>query len=405
MMENNGKPIVKGIFLLFEGLPKTIIESQVIGPAVGVTQHGIDMEVWSFAVTTAAYNQAISALPAIKSSYQGLKIRVFRGIKPAIPFSEYMNALLLYFYMLHYRISPQFVHARTENAAMIAALVKMHVGFKLVWDARGDTVSEFMGAVQNLPKYLKPFWQLKMRAIKKRLKVAQKRCDFAFFVSNALRELQGPDMPEVKSLVLPCLADESKFYFDSDLRSTTRAKLAIREEDVVFIYVGSTAYWQCVPETISLIENVLSSRMDARAIIITPNVKLFKSLINSVLLHRVFVQSASHNEVNAYLNAADYGILLRHKNQINWVASPVKFAEYCLSGLSVIADDAIEQINEYGSIFGNLIHPKELTGRVLNQVDDLERKRLALEAREYLSMSSGNSLRANCYKSLTSSQN
>jgi hypothetical protein len=56
---------------------------------------------------------------------------------------------------------------------------------------------------------------------------------------------------------------------------------------------------------------------------------------------RVSIVSVSHDEVPAYLAAADVGLLLREPSPVNAVASPVKFGEYLASGAAVIMSDNI----------------------------------------------------------------
>lgn len=397
-MTTNGAEKIHGIFLLFEGLPKTIIESQVIVPVAGLMEHGVEMEIWSFAVTKNAFHHAKTALPDLEKRYPAVKIRVFRGVRPALPFSEYLNAALLAFQLRLLHAAPKFVHARTEHATMIAAIIKKAFGFKLIWDARGDAVSEFIGGILYLPSYLKPFYKLKLRAIKNRLRMARENCDFGFFVSNALRELQAPTLPIEKTLITPCLADDKKFFWSPNLRKTTRARLNISENDVVLIYVGSMAFWQCIPETVALIEKTLACNVHAKAIIVTPDVEKFTLLINEKLIDRVKIRSAKLDEVNAYLNAADYGILLRHRNGINWVASPVKFAEYCLTGLKIVSNDAVRQISEYGTQLENIVTPEKIEELCLTE-NFSERASLAASSLRLLSMKSTFSKRSEKYKS------
>ena len=71
-----------GIFLLYEGLPPSVIESQVLTHAHSMNENGIYMEVWAFAVTRHAYVEAINSLPRLLNAYS-ITIRVFRGVKPA----------------------------------------------------------------------------------------------------------------------------------------------------------------------------------------------------------------------------------------------------------------------------------------------------------------------------------
>jgi hypothetical protein len=280
---------------------------------------------------------------------------------------------------------PHFVHARTEHAAAIAALTKLFRPFKLIWDARGDSQSEFKGEVQRLSPFLRWLAPLKERAISKRLKFASKHSDLAIFVSDALRRLQGAAVPVERTLVVPCVADESLFFYSPALRAEVRAELGYKAEDIVITYVGSTASWQCIPDTLTFMETVLRANPAYKVLIVTTNGMAFEGLCAGGLLDRIHIVSGSLKEMNRFLNAADYGVLLRKKDAINYVASPVKYAEYSLAGLMVVTTDGVDQVNTFGHRLGNIVDIKEFLhyymerdGRTTNRLE------IALNARVIL---------------------
>jgi hypothetical protein len=69
--------------------------------------------------------------------------------------------------------------------------------------------------------------------------------------------------------------------------------------------------------------------------------------------------SVPHGEVPNYLVAADSALLLRDDSIINRVASPVKFAEYLLSGLPVVLTDGIGDVSTLvgHTGVGTCVHP------------------------------------------------
>ncbi|MEX0606026.1 MAG: hypothetical protein WD623_14045 [Marinobacter sp.] len=372
-----------GIFLLYEGLPPTIVESQVIAHVQSMKNVGVEIEIWAFAVTSQAFASGQAALESFQSAYPGIVIRLFRGVKPALPFSEIFNAYLLMWHMWRIGASPTFVRARTEHATMIAAIAKRLMKYRLIWDARGDTLAEFLEAVRSLPWYIKILAPLKSRAIKKRIKMAQKHCDYAIFVSEALRELQGSVLPVDRTLILPCLADESLFYFDPTLRGKVRSELGYSDNDLVIIYVGSTSIWQCVPETVSLMEQVMRCESTCKILIVTPATREFESLFSEEYRNRTTITSGKLRDMNRFLNAADIGVLLRKPSDINWVASPVKFGEYSLVGLPVITGEAIDQINKFSQYFENKVSEGEIINKELKKtINKFDRSVIAVKAKE-----------------------
>lgn len=353
----------RGIFLLYEGLPPTVVESQVLAHVRLMREAGVEMEVWAHAVTASAYADAKKALPRLLNDY-GVPIRLFRGVRPAFPMSRQINAALLVASLFRRAVKPDFIHARTDYSAAVAATIKRFIGFRLIWDARGDTLSEFEGTASTMPVPQRWLAPMKYNAIRSRLRLAARVCDRAIFVSEALKALQGGGIDPSQTFVVPCLADESLFYFDPGLRQATRARLGYGERDLVILYSGSTALWQCVDETIALMARLLGTLPCCRALIVTSRPESFERLIPVALRDRFRVTSGSLPEVNAYLNAADVGVMLRQESPINRVASPIKFAEYCLAGLVVATTDAVAQVSEFGKEIGNIVPPEKLEERI-----------------------------------------
>lgn len=372
-----------GIFLLYEGLPPTIIESQVIAHVQSMKDDGVEIEIWSFAVLSKSFVIGKSELGRLRRAYPGVVIRLFRGIRPALPFSEKLNAALLMWHMWRLGKRPLFVRARTEHATMIAAIAKRIMKYRLIWDARGDAVSEYKETSRYRPWYLRCLTPLKIRTIKKRIKIAQRYSDCAIFVSDALRDLQIGPLPIDRTLVLPCLADEGLFYFDQNLREKGRNELGYSDDDIVIIYVGSTAIWQCVSETVSLMEQAMRTNPTCKSLIVTPSRGTFEELFSEEFRSRVTITSGKLTDMNRFLNAADIGVLLRKPNAINWVASPVKFGEYSLAGLLVITTEAIDQINMFSQYIGNKVTEEDLIDQGLDKIiNKFDRPIFALKAKE-----------------------
>ena len=67
------------------------------------------------------------------------------------------------------------------------------------------------------------------------------------------------------------------------------------------------------------------------------------------------VRTAPFERVNEYLNAADVAFMLRRPDPLNLVASPTKFAEYCLTGLPIVMGNTIEQSYSIARELGNIV--------------------------------------------------
>lgn len=360
------------------GLPPTVIESQVILPCLYMIKEGINIEIWSFCETRKNYNEAQRQLSKLNG--YGVPISLFRGVRQMLPFSEFINSFILVYWLLRYKKKPSFIHCRTEYATTVAILVKWLISAKVIWDARGDTESEFNLYTKELPVFKRSLSPIVLLSIRFRLALSKIFADWCIFVSDSLRRLYVKE-DKYNYVVIPCVADRKHFFFSPELRQITRNKLGLLPNDVVFIYSGSMALWQCIDETIKLIKVHLISDDNHKAIILTPDIEKFLLRFSSDFIHKLFCRSVSLVDVNQYLNAADYAILLRESNNINKVASPVKFAEYSLSGLPIIMTDSVDQAYNYAIDIGNIV--KFEFGESLSlpeKLDDTERLEIMRKA-------------------------
>lgn len=380
---------VRGIFLLYGGLPQTVMESQVFAHVQAMQKLGIYMEVWTFTLTAQSFSHAQREQSRLKEEY-GVALRVFKGFRPGFPFSPWLNAGLLIFLMLRNQMAPVFIHARTDYAAVVASIVKIFIPIRVIWDARGDTLSEYIEIVKNMSLPFRVLVPLKSWQIKRRLIRAAQQSDAAIFVSEQLLKLQGKEMPIDRTIIVPCLADENLFYYSDTLRVATRKELGYVDSDIVMIYVGSTAPWQCVSETVDLMEEAMRCNPFVKVLIITEDKNKFESLFASEVFDRVLIKTVTLKKVNSFLNAADFGIMLRESNSLNFVASPVKFAEYSLTGLTVVTTNAVDQVNTFGGLFGNLFS-KALFISKINGVGLRynNRQTIAIHAKNILSRGAG----------------
>jgi hypothetical protein len=112
-----------------------------------------------------------------------------------------------------------------------------------------------------------------------------------------------------------------------------------------------------------LIRQLMDDSLRLKAILLTPEERSARLAVDDDARERILIRSVSMEDVNSYLNAADYGLLLRKTDAINHVASPLKFAEYSLAGLPIIMTNAVEQAVHYSRLLGNAI-PFAFTARL-----------------------------------------
>ncbi len=329
----------KILLVLFEGLPETVIDSQVLGHARAARERlGFDFEIWTFACTREIYAHAL-ARRAAAEALAGCPVRVFRGLRPAVPGALAVNGLKVMRRLVKRPGAFALMHARTDYGAAAAGWAARVLALPVVWDCRGDALAEFREHSAGRVGGLAGAW--KAAAIRLHRALAARVCRAALFVSAPLADLHAPRLGGKPFAVVPCVADDAAFFFEPALRETVRARLGYAPENRVFVYSGSLAPYQCFDETAALFRAIRARDPDARFLVLTPAVEAARAALAGLPADSLRVQAAPFAEMNGYLNAADVAIMLRKPTGTNRVASPTKFAEYCLCGLPVVMTDAV----------------------------------------------------------------
>ncbi|EIW16027.1 MULTISPECIES: hypothetical protein [Pelosinus] len=344
----------KGLFIFFDGLWSTIIDSQVLLHVQEMNKSGYDFEVLVLPGTKNEYNMSLKKLGTIKDKYD-IPITVKRGIRQTIPGGELINVIILYREIRKQGIIFDIIHARTDYAACVCSLLKIFIKFELIWDCRGDAEAEFsqMFIAHTLLRRVIKFMYL--QRLKWTRFCASLFSDKAIFVSSELKDTKGKYFNKF-SQVIPCTASDKLFRFSSDAREQTRIQLGYTKDDIVLVYSGSIVYYQCFDECMVLFKELHEANKRVKLLILTPHVEKALTVLRYFPENCYQIYSATLEQVNSYLNAADFGFLLRKEDKVNSVASPVKFAEYSLAGLPVLTTKAVKQVVDLGEQLNNVIY-------------------------------------------------
>ena len=87
--------------------------------------------------------------------------------------------------------------------------------------------------------------------------------------------------------------------------------------------------------------------------------------------------------MNSIYNASDFAFMIRATRNLNVVASPTKFGEYCLTGLQVIHNSSVSQVNEIISILKNGFQYNDIENAI--RLNDNMRSAVAVKAKKYYS--------------------
>jgi glycosyltransferase involved in cell wall biosynthesis len=152
-----------------------------------------------------------------------------------------------------------------------------------------------------------------------------------------------------KTMIIYGAADSNHFYYSEEIRKRKREEWGIINK-IVLVYVGMLdKVWQIPDKIFQFAADLKRSIPDLFFMIITPNIKIAEILCRKYGLSKndTMIEEATQDNLKEYLNASDFGLLLRENTLVNNVASPTKFAEYLLCGLPVIISEGIGDYSEF----------------------------------------------------------
>jgi glycosyltransferase involved in cell wall biosynthesis len=335
----------------FEGLSETVIDSVVLDHARQISrQYGVHFAIWAFCCSNRLYRNSQRRY-ASAQEFAGCELRIFRGVRPAIPFSARINEWLLR-WQLRGVPRPDLIHARADYTAAVCAFAR-HERMGLIWDCRGDVVAETAERLmlwRHVPQWLKQRLLNRVEQYRKRGAAA---CDAAIFVTQRLADLCRAELGNKPMTIIPTAASEDMFFFDAGMRDKARAALGFDASHRVFVYSGSLAPNQDFDEGVDLFISIYKSDPNARLLVLTPDIGDAERRLARLDRQITIVRFAVLQNMNMYLNAADAAFMLRRMTPVNVVALPTKFAEYCLAGLPVIMTDAVPEACAISSKLGN----------------------------------------------------
>ena len=349
---------MKGLFITFEGIGPTIFDSQVALHAREMKKHGIELEIWAFETWPDMFTQSKARLDNARELSQS-RVCLFRGLFYYIPFSEIINALLLVGYLRRLQPDADFIHARADYAATVAGIASPFHHIPIIWDCRGDAEAEFMTAYRPANIGGRLFKHLFLRLIRWRTHFAARMCARAIFVSEELRKRKWQYEGQKLSEIIPNSVAQDVFFFSQQLRNDMRNQLGFTSDQRVLLYSGGMVGYQHFAEYVRMFSELLQHDDKLHFLVVTPHIERAHQVLQQLPQGRWTLRSAPFKEMNGYYNAADFGVLLRERNEVNDVASPTKFGEYCLTGLPVIMNDSVKQSYQFALEFGNLIPYKQ----------------------------------------------
>lgn len=240
-------------------------------------------------------------------------------------------------------IGKQSIWARGVFAATLALDLKKSRHVKsVVFDGRGAYAAEFREYLHKIVHVKEDVASLERNVVL--------QSDFRLAVSQQLVEHWKKEYAYTNTahVVIPCtLSDERAVLFSSTQeRLAFKNALGFREDDIVIVYSGSAADWQ----SMNLLNDFMLLHFSANErikLILLTTASVQNLEIGQRYKDRIVQRWVKPREVIRFLQAGDYGFLIRESSVTNQVSSPTKFAEYLDAGLNVLISPEIGDFSTF----------------------------------------------------------
>lgn len=239
------------------------------------------------------------------------------------------------------------LHARAYVAAAIAAGVKQLTGVPFLFDQRGLQAEEYVDA---------GIWKQGSVAFRLTKQVEQwilREADGIVTLTEAVRPLlrSFPGLQQRAVLppwsVIPTCVDLKHFAFDAAGRERIRAGLGVGDRPVL-VYSGSIGTFYLLDE---MLDFYLAAREQWPGLFFLALVNRSPEVVTQAFAARGISPSefavawARHDEMPAYLSAADAAIAFIRPSVSKQSSTPTKYGEYFSCGLPLVTSAGVGDVN------------------------------------------------------------
>jgi glycosyltransferase involved in cell wall biosynthesis len=239
------------------------------------------------------------------------------------------------------------LHARNHVPALMCALAKRRTGAQLIFDIRGFMPEEYTDAgVWPENGYL-------YRGLKRVERYLLKSSDAFVLLTQKAREIVFPGRTETDERgrpieVIPCCVDFDRFEsIDTLSREAIRQELNLSGRRVI-VYVGSFGGWYMTEAMTEFLAVAQQQDSTTFSMILTqsPRELVIDAMTALGIESKNFVVTkVKPAEVPRYLKAADIAISFIKPCYSKQSSSPTKIAEYLASGLPVVCNSGVGDLD------------------------------------------------------------
>ena len=308
------------VFFSFNERYDGIFKSQVIEVLKNYNELGFEIKL----ISIISLRNFLTERRKIKNEYH------FSLVLPMFPF---LNLWTLNKYILRFFLKKSdLIISRGIFATNLVFLTKLK-NCMVIYDGRGAITSEHdeYGVYDGTGLENKIF-KIEQKAILNsnyRIAVSEKLLDYwnKYFQYNSKNHVI---IPSCTNYVF-----EAKDFLE----------IKLLEDEIIIVFCGSSSKWHSFEIMVNHFEKFLNYSPKIKIIILSKINNHIIDLINK-FPKRVTQDWVEPSEIPNILMKADYGYVYRNQNNTNYVASPVKIAEYLSCGLKLLISDNLGDYSE-----------------------------------------------------------
>jgi len=339
------------LYITYDGLLDPLGSSQILPYIKGISKHKNEVVVVSFEkVERLAQGKDGLLLNIQDYPIEWKPLRFTRGLGV---FGKFWDLCRMYakVIIIAYKYNIEVVHTRGHPPAQVGLFVKRITKAKFIFDFRGLWVNERVDKGGWDLNFF--FHRLQYRFFKRIERKCLIQSDHVVVLTNkVVDEVMKLGADKKSSItVIPCCADYDHFpLINKATKIDSRISLGIPNDAFVLGYLGSAGKMYMLDKFFLLFVMTTKIRSDCHTLLITPDTDRLTPIMDRYLTHdlleRVHIKSVKHDQVPTLLPAIDVMVSLISPTYARMGASPTKMAESFASGIPVVANSGVGDVQE-----------------------------------------------------------
>jgi glycosyltransferase involved in cell wall biosynthesis len=342
---------VRTLYVCYFGLREPLVQTQVLPYLRQLKSRNIQVSLLTFEprLNRAWSSESLASQRATLHS-EGISWHYLKYHKwPSLPATIYDMAVGAWtIFQIMRREGVSILHARNHVPAVMSALARKFRGGRIVFDIRGFMPEEYTDAgVWPENGYL-------YRGLKRVERYLLRVSDAFVLLTEKARDIVFPGCSDTDKLgrpieVIPCCVDFERFRTVEQIsREQLRADMNLTDRRVI-VYLGSFGGWYMTDEMTDFLAVAHSQDPATFSMILTqsPRQTVIDRMTSLGIEQENFlVTQVTPDEVPRYLRTADIAISFIKPCYSKQSSSPTKIAEYLASGLPVVCNAGVGDLDK-----------------------------------------------------------